>query len=280
MTEYLYPYLTRAGLGNELFPYLRALEAAESNGAELVYPRWSRFRPGPLLRGERDRRQYGLLFTPPRLRERLLRQGIEASLFLGRVLRRASSVTVFAGMEGYYEPFSHPGPWFRDRLREVARPGVIGEPPSGPYVSVHLRLGDFTPPTAGERVTENNESTPIGWFAARFGEIQTALPGIPIILSSDGTDAQLEQLLRLPGVTRSSARNALDEMVLLSHSIGMLGSRSTFTSWGAFLGDVPLLVMTGGNAYRPHQQVWESGIDSGSNEWLQSVVARLETTQR
>jgi hypothetical protein len=71
----------------------------------------------------------------------------------------------------------------------------------------------------------------------------------PVVVCSDGTDDELQPLLALPGVVRSRSANALDDLRVLSRASLIVGSRSTFSAWGAFLGDVPLYVARGANHY-------------------------------
>ncbi len=268
MTTLVLPRLGRAGLGNELFPALRAAEVAEETGGTLLPPRWFQLRVGPTLRGERDKRQYWRLFRPPTLEQRLLRRRAEVAQRRGGPAD-PSRVRVVTGMRDHYAPFSRPGEWHRATLLGWARPGVVGPARRDPYLGVHVRLGDFRRSDEGtSAVTANNTSTPVGWYVATLGALRSAGVDLPVLVSSDGEDAELEELLRMPGVERSGARNALDEIVLLSRSEGILGSRSTFTSWGAFLGSVPLLVAPGGNAYRPHEHVWEAAAEDVPHGWL------------
>ncbi|GED08588.1 hypothetical protein [Cellulosimicrobium cellulans] len=267
------PRLGRAGLGNELFPALRAAEVAAETSGTLIAPRWFQLRVGPTLRGERDRRQYWRLFRPPTLEQRILRRRAESVVRAGRG-DDASEVVLVAGMRDYYEPFVRPGQWHRETLLGWARDGVVGPARRDPYLGVHVRLGDFKRPDEGaSSVSANNTSTPLGWYVGAVRALRAGGVDLPVVVASDGEDSELADLLRMPGVARSGARNALDEIVLLSRSAGILGSRSTFTSWGAFLGSVPLLVAPGGNAYRPHEHVWESRAEDVPDGWL-DLLAR------
>jgi hypothetical protein len=293
MTLYVLPRLGKAGLGNELFAYLRAVEyASESPGAVLVAPRWFQFRIGPTLRGERDKRQYWTLFPSPSLTQRVQRRAAERRARIDGVSSASAnrgqhhegtgnagkdSVVVFSGMDGYFAPFVREGAWHRAHLLRVARPTVVSPAPTEPFLSVHVRLGDFKRPEAGAvGIQKNNTSTPIGWYEQTLQSLRRRFPDVPIVISSDGTNDELSPLLMLDGVSRSTARNALDEIILLSYAAGILGSRSTFSAWGAFLGDTPLLVAPGGNAYAPHSRVWESEAGVVPPEWLDPVRTRLE----
>lgn len=265
--RWVYPAIGRAGLGNELFPLLRAMDRSSDLGLPLLPPRWAQIRIGPTLRGERDRRQYWQLFKRPSARLIALR------LWATYVRRDA---TIFEqGMLGYFEPLTRDPRWYREQLRRAAAPGVIHDHRATPYVSVHVRLGDFARPTVGQaQLTSNNTSTPLDWYVDVVRALHVDAPTLEVIVSSDGHDDELEPLLRLPGVRRSSASNALDEIYVLADAEGIVGSRSTFTAWGAFLGNVPLLLAPGGDAYHPHSDVWEAANAAAAEPWLHRVLQR------
>jgi len=123
--------------------------------------------------------------------------------------------------------------------------------------------------------TRNNVSTPVEWFATILKAITERFPDISVYVASDGSDEELAPILGQPGVLRTSATNALDEMLWLAQANGIIGSRSTFTAWGAFLGEAPLIVAPGGNAYNPHASVWEAHDDADVQSWIAAVELRL-----
>ena len=260
----------RAGLGNELFPFQRALERAALGGYQFVAPSWLHLHLGPLLRRERDLRWYWRLFAYSSswagARVILLRC---LSLLSFRRLTLLSEV----GMKDYFACFRLPGEWHREQLIKFANRRAISAAKDDEYFSAHVRLGDYpkTLANAHDGLTDKIARTPMEWYAEMIELVRVRFPDIPVIVSSDGSDKELEMLLRIPGVGRSQARSALDEMLLLSHSCGIMGSCSTFSAWGAFLGSVPLLLMKGGNAYHPHSQVWECSSSSDALAWLQTV---------
>lgn len=267
--RWVYPKIGRAGLGNELFPLLRALDEAESRDIELIPPRWGQIRIGPTLRGERDRRQYWKLFRRPSIRQRFTR--------LLLTIASPRGLVVVTGMQNYFDDLRRPAEWYRARLEGMTRPNTIRARDSGAYVSVHVRLGDFArAPDSQFAVLANNTSTSIDWYVQMVRSLLESRPGIAVVVSSDGTESELAPLCSIPGVQRSDASNALDEMYLMAGSIGIIGSRSTFTAWGAFLGDVPLLVAPGGDAYRPHARVWEAETPLDASGWLVSLRAIAE----
>lgn len=277
--------LGRAGLGNELFPVLRAFDIATQEGAEMIPPRWMQARIGPWLRRELDSRQYWKIFAPVSVRQRLHALGVElcvvTSARLPMARRLIDDIRVVKGMDGYFAALSQPSARYRSYLRSVCRPSELSPSINTPYLSFHIRLGDFmrSSPDA-QHVLSNNTATPLSWYFDQAVKISAKHPAVPILISSDGTDQELESLLRLPQVRRTAAKNALDEIFIIAGACGLVGSRSTFSAWGAFLGEVPMLVMKGGNAYMPHAGVWEDRRPASFDSWLTATEERIAGRNR
>lgn len=276
--RYVVPVVGRAGLGNELFPLVRAICLAEDKGLVLLRPSWLKLRIGPYARREADKREYWRLFREPTLRERVLRAFFRLRWHRSSHLRDVDTrAVVLSGMDDYFASFTLSSGQIRDYLEELCRTGTIQERAEREYISIHVRLGDFAPAgSSDDPLQENNRSTSIDWFASVVGEIRSRWQGVPIVVSSDGTDEELAPLLGTRGVERSDATNALDEMFILSRACGIVGSRSTFSAWGAFLGDVPMIVQMGGNVYAPHERVWEEPIGSACSSWLDAVEWKMQ----
>lgn len=280
----VYAKLGRAGLGNELFPYLRAVDASLDTGLPIVAPRWLQPRIGPWLRNERDFRNYWTLFRPSSAREvasQLSLDIIESIVRRFPAFKNLGTSTMFiVGMEEHFSSLRRPGPWYRDYLSERVREGQLSPVFDGSFLSVHVRLGDFArPPEGTKELTQNNIGTPLSWYSEIIEFVKAENPNLAILLSSDGDDEELAPLLAIPGVRRTTARNALDELFMMSRSQGIVGSRSTFSSWGAFLGEVPLLLVAGGNAYPPHSDVWEDISLKARMSWLRAVQSRSQVSQ-
>ncbi|MCD5343525.1 hypothetical protein LR392_14970 [Arthrobacter sp. AK04] len=191
-----------------------------------------------------------------------------------------SSTLIITGMEQYFQSLKRPGPWYREFLAAQLRKGMLSPQFEQDYLSVHVRLGDFArPATDTNKLVQNNVGTPLEWYAEIIRFVKAANLNLAIVLSSDGSDDELAPLLRIPGVERTTARNALDELFIMSRSRGIVGSRSTFSSWGAFLGATPLLLIEGGNAYPPHADVWEDTSDRERKAWLTAVLTGSQSTK-
>lgn len=254
----VFPRLSRAGLGNMLFPWSRAIARATDPAVAFLEPHWWRPRVGPYLRREPDKRQYQRVFVQPslgRLRRTagiLLRQTLVAED--GEVLRRRSGpgrVLIVEGMTGYFDPLWAARPEIARRFWALVKPALLGDLlPAGPYLSMHVRLGDFRPAAPGEaRIDRNNTSTPLSWFVAQAEALRAAAPDQPILVCSDGTDAELTPLLAVPGVRRSPNRISVQDILVLARSSLIVGSGSTFSAWAAFLGDTPIVHFPGQNRY-------------------------------
>jgi hypothetical protein len=117
---------------------------------------------------------------------------------------------------------------------------------SEPCIAFHVRLGDFKWMYGdGGR----NHATPIDWFAAQATTLRQILPGHTILVCSDGADHELADLMRISGVHRAGGRTPIDHLAVLASADLIVGSGSTFSAWGAFLGQKPLVTEPGRNHY-------------------------------
>lgn len=263
--DYVYPKLARAGLGNLLFPWAKAVVTSSRLGVEMLPPKWLKLRVGPYLRGDLDKRRYDKLFAPPSATAaaRRLRLLGTATLWseYGELLRRGSNtrVLVVRTMDEHFEPLLESRELILDRLIRAARPeATAGTSRSRPYVAMHVRLGDFIRPDSNPHSMTVNVSTPVDWFLAATERVRAAGWEGDIVICSDGSEAELAPLMAQPGLIRSAATNALADMLILARARLVIGSGSCFSAWGAFLGDTPMYVAAGMNHYLPgHAHVHE-----------------------
>jgi hypothetical protein len=217
--------------------------------------RWRKARIGPWLRREADKRQYQKLFRRPSVGSVVVRSGalVAATLWdeQGHRIQGGSrlNVLVVKGMGDFFDPLIAVRPLLRQSLFDKARPNVLTEPEHEHYVAMHVRRGDFARERPSGTGVTRNLSTPLQWFVSAATHIASEATLGPIVVCSDGTEDELRPLLSVPGVTRSRSANALDDLHMLSHASLIVGSSSTFSAWGAFLGDVPLYVAPDANHY-------------------------------
>lgn len=240
------------GLGNMLFPWARAIVAAETYGYELIEPTWVQLKLGPMLRGERDRRFYSGLFraTPRYVRgaRRLWLLARSRRVEEGRPVgnHAGPTVIVFAGMRGQFSDLTDRNEQLRQRLLEIAHPKVKSRLPAEivPRMAIHVRLGDYRRSTELERLPQGaaNTATPVHWFAEALGEVRRTLGrSIEADVFSDGADSELAPLLGMTGVARSEKGSSLADMLSMACYAGLIGSNSTFAMWSSFLGEVPTI---------------------------------------
>ncbi len=276
-TSYVVPRLGRSGLGNELFAISRALEIAAGTTRRFVPPHWFIPRIGPYVRRDYDKRNYWTIFKFPRLVDIpilfrvLLGQGTD---FQVPGAANAPIITT-KGVGDHFSDLPLNGRDVRVQLQALVRANALSAPRPKPYVAIHVRLGDFSLPTTVDgATTRNNQRTSMGWFVERVSEVRRKIGLIDIVVASDGTDDELSALLSLENTSRSLGKNAMDDIYMLSRSAGIVGSRSTFTAWGSYLGMVPTVVGPFANAYKPHVKVWEVG-GTDASEWINEVIRRM-----
>ena len=260
MNHYVFPVLGRAGLGNMLFPWARAVVLAQNHHMELIRPSWWRPRLGPYLRQERDKREYGRFLGGPSVVEYIRGQQIVHSCTMldeqGAVLKRRRNdvVVVVKGMDSYFEPLLGAAPVVLHSFRKLApRCDAWSEwqPRSNAVVAVHIRLGDFMPPapTVQRGVARRNQATPMAWFEAVIRSTAMTLPDARFVVYSDGADEQLGSILSMPRIRRSTWPDPISDLVAMASADLIIGSGSTYSAWASFLGSTPILFASGANHY-------------------------------
>jgi hypothetical protein len=116
-------------------------------------------------------------------------------------------------------------------------------------VGMHVRLGDFVPPTAldaYQRVA--NASLPIDWFCNVADCLQGAFgDDWQLLLVSDGTPQQLQQLLDRHAciITADIPQGDCSDALALAGADLLVCSASSYSSLAAFLSDSPYLWFSG-----------------------------------
>lgn len=274
--DFVYGKLRRAGLGNLLFPWARAVLASDRMEIEMLPPKWFKFRLGPALRGDFDRRQYHRLFKPTAPQEIARREWLLRTSTLwsetGALIRRGSKTNglVTRDIQGFFGPLEGCSSLLLTKLLESARADVLPPPIPGPFVALHVRLGDFRRPGptvsrtglrlwptdsryARERLMHplQNVVTPLPWFIDAVKSLREEGWSDRIVVCSDGSDEELKSLSALSGVILNRDTNPLADLLLLTNAHVIIGSGSAFSAWGAFLGDSPLYLAAGMNHFLP-----------------------------
>ena len=233
--KYVYPFLPRCGLGNLLFPWARSVVYRRSTGAQMIAPVWTRVsRIGPWIRGERYKRFYGGEFT---------NDGYISGLKRWWLLHFAKAdIHVERGMSGFFEPFLEELVEVRRELLSIVNPSIVRrvqgmKREKGNYVAVHVRRGDFT--QAGCKTEDD-------WFVrgvAAALDLEDAKGRSAILVFSDGYPDELNFLseaFKAENVVVMPKAPAIQDILMLSEaSVLVCSPQSTFSMWGAFLGQIP-----------------------------------------
>ena len=98
-------------------------------------------------------------------------------------------------------------------------------------IGVHIRLGDFGPQLR----------TDINWYKGIIEIIQQKNPGQEFLIFSDGKDEEMSSVLSLPNVKRQVGGNSIQDILSMSRCKMIIASNSTFSSWAAYLGNIPII---------------------------------------
>lgn len=244
------------GLGNLLFPWARMVAASQHNGGRMLWPTWPQLKIGPILRGEQDKRFYSDLFSNPgyyvdgahKAWLRLSRQKIEESMFNSEQIVLDNGIVVFQGMKGLFSPILEQRDLIRRALLEMTRPRHLAglSHDFSAALTIHLRVGDFKQTDDSLlRAGAFNVRLPLPWIRDVIRRMRAELGNsLDVFIFSDGTDEELIDLLRIPGVERLNFGSALADMLAMSRS-KMLVVASTFSMWSAYLGNVPSIYYPG-----------------------------------
>ena len=114
----------------------------------------------------------------------------------------------------------------RKEIIENVRPEALKD-----CIAIHVRLGDYSPEMRVD----------ILWYVNLVREILSIKPSQQFLIFSDGSDEELRELLALPNVRRAFYGNAYADMYAISRCKWVIASDSTFSAWGAFIGERPIL---------------------------------------
>jgi hypothetical protein len=271
--------ISGVGLGNLLFPWARCIVACRERGWTLIQPQWWQLDVFSLWQRNRASRYYfGQLKSNgsglqafPRLWRLLLFRHIPEPLKRGAPVPEdgQSKIVVFSGIKNYFEDFLDDQSFVREKLFEVACKTDIGSAASRVRNSivVHVRLGDFLAPSINPQHTEDNQRVQIQWYIAAVHEVRLALGvELPVYVLSDGKDEELAPLLSVNRCTRLCLKD-LAGMLVLSCARILVASGSTYSMWGSFLGQMPVLWPPG-----KRRQILYPYCPGASPEWVPGTV--------
>jgi hypothetical protein len=228
------------GLGNLLLHWAKGYAFAKEHQLELYISAWWSFKPGPWIRGEKNKRLYWGYFKEEPLSKRI---GLFFFKLGAKIIYEPTNIDapkekvvyVFKKFHVEKDYFKEIKP-HRDELKttiyEMLTPAIKAKllQYHPPVIGVHIRRGDFK---LGSTITPNS------FFINAINVIRKECKQeLPVTIFTDGTDEELKDVFQLPNVKRAEPKPDILDILLLSQSkICILSISSTFSFWGAFLND-------------------------------------------
>lgn len=245
--KYIYPCLETShdwgfirfggsGLANCMFIAARAYGLAKKYNISMLNPTWEKFSIGPYIRKEKDKRNYFGLFYKfgiSGFKKMVLINRPSFSEDLIDYFENASSgVLKVVGLRNYFQDLD---PYESQKFfEEIVKPNVLSVVNATDFtnkVAVHVRLGDYS----------NDRRVSLEWYKGIIKSLLEVNKSLEFLLFSDGTDEELKLLLDLSQTKRIYFGNALSDMFAISRCRLVVASDSTFSAWGAFLGQKPII---------------------------------------
>lgn len=285
---YCYAKLPKAGLGNMLLVWARALVFAHLNGLPQLTPNWTHIKIGPILRRERSSRLYSGYFKD------LSHVNYAKQVFILRTYKHVAEPAIGSLPDGQisrklfvFKEIPHWADYFKDikgyrdliksnlisMLSEQSRMSLSKLKP--PVIGVHIRRADFRDLRAGEDFSKVGlVRTPLSYFKNMINSIREIHGNcLPVTVFSDGHDSELGEVLDLPDVSRCPPNTDIVDLLLLSKSKLIITSAgSTFSYWSAFLADAPVVLHWEHvhQSIRPEEinRTWfEGGVSGMTDAW-------------
>ncbi|AOR77369.1 alpha-1,2-fucosyltransferase [Novosphingobium resinovorum] len=278
-----------AGLGNSMLNYFEAYLHARAIGAQLIAPAWLSVKIGPIIRREQSYRLYNGLFQVPAdelqglakmfaLRHKLTGPWTRHRLSSSADLESNGKIDVVKTRKYIFENIYPHKDVVRERLQKMScAPIASGDWGNGDYIAVHVRLGDFQAVSEADlqKGVRNNLRIPLNWYRRMILELRRLAPQYRIDVFSDGREAELAELLNIEGVALKRGGSDLEDMLGLAKCRLLVGSLSTFSYWGAYLGDQPSIWYETASRVEPLNSDPSKQIVIGDNVSALAAVANL-----
>ena len=247
--------LPRAGLGNKLLVWARALVFSHLNELPLFVSNWADVKIGPFLRNEKSMRQYWGYFVKTNQPSFLRRLVFTLSKSVDDPhLRRLAVIDekllyVFRGMPAWPDYFKDLRE-FRGLITEEFYRNVAPKYRSlellqeAPVIGVHVRRSDFRESAAGEMIGNTcNQRTSLDYYIRTVEAIRYIQGAqLPVTVFTDGREDEIAGLLSLPGVKIAAKNPDIVDLMLLSRSRYIVVSPgSTFSYWAAFVSNASVI---------------------------------------
>ncbi len=291
MIERVLCELPRTGLGNQLFPLMKARLMAHLNGLPISITNYHQFKIGPYLRREKSKRNYLGYF---KFQKNLVRDWLDRAKFFAlrsNVIDEPEVEVLTNPKEKKVYRFSRIPHWnnYFDQLKEH-RELVIKlfwelltdeikmevESKSCPMIGVHIRMGDFRKLTDREDFSKVGlVRTPESYFKDIIQSIRSINGNnLRVSIFTDGRREELRELFELENISLVEGNKDIVDLLLLSKSkIIVTSAGSTFSYWAGFLSDAPI-IMHQDHIHEPlrgDSNLYEGSIDRNNEELLGAI---------
>jgi Glycosyl transferase family 11 len=255
--------LPAAGLGNQLFPLMKACVFANINELPLIVTNYHQVKIGPYLRREKSKRNYNHYFKFQRsvLQESFQKLRIDLKgkthevikdplLTVVRKTGNRNTLYRFGSVphwSNYFEGLKEHRQLAISLLGQLVTPEVLhqADGQESPEIGVHIRMGDFRKLLSGEDFSKlGTVRTPSDYFIEVIGQLRAVCGSkTRVSVFSDGHKKELDKVLQLPNTHLVEGNSDLADMLLLSRSkIIVTSAGSTFGYWSGFLSDAPVIM--------------------------------------
>lgn len=291
--------LPKAGLGNQLFPLMKARVFAHLNDLPLIVTNYHQVKIGPWLRNDRSKRRYSGFFN------------FQKSIF-GELLDKWKISKLDPGLQkiepdvqkiesdepgssylfwdmphytNYFKGLNENRDLVKQLLLEMISPSIKQKLNNlqSPAIGVHIRRGDFREPEKGEELGKRGIlRTPETYFVDMIQSIRKVHGSdLRVNVFSDASKGELKEIFALPNISMIEENNDLEDLLLLSQSKIIVGSASsTFSYWAGFLSEAPIIMHPTyvGIKIRPanvREQLFEGALDEKNKILVNKIKSIL-----
>jgi len=253
--------LPRAGLGNQLFPLMKAYTFAHLNKLPVRVTGYNQLKIGPYIRGEKTKRKYRGVFTFQKNRISEWWDTSKLKKYKGEKIEEppvrylddingTNKLYIFSAMphwEHYFDGLQEHRKivieLFWKLLTDKVQKKIHDLP--APCIGVHIRMGDFRKLEEGEDFSKLGiVRTPELYFINVINTIRSIHGSeLPVSVFTDGFRNEFRGLFKLNNITMIEGNHDIVDLVLLSKSkIIVTSATSTFSYWSAFLSEAIVIM--------------------------------------
>lgn len=251
----------KAGLGNQLFPIIKAFILGYINKLPVKVFGYNQLKIGPYLRNEKTKRNYNGYFSFQKglVNDVLIHTDyffckksetlIEPSLkeFDNSIDQKSFFISQIPHWSDYFKELKP----YRETVIKIfyslLNPKIseLVKQLRSPYIGVHIRMGDYRKLKINEDFKKVGlVRTPEEYFVEVINQIRKVHGSeMPVSIFSDGYESEFDELQMLGNVQFVKNKADILDLITLSKSkIIVTSAGSTFSYWAGFLADCPLII--------------------------------------